>query len=152
VDHIEARCQALTLRLAQGLAQIEGLKLFGPWALQRAGLDPSAAMQLINQEPFELDANAVAGRSRPAPTGLGHLLSFSLYNRDGVPHDPIVVAQVLAEHYGITSRAGLHCAPTAHRHFGTYRIGTLRFSVGYFTSEADVDYAVDSVREVQAQL
>jgi selenocysteine lyase/cysteine desulfurase len=40
--------------------------------------------------------------------------------------------------YGITSRAGLHCAPSAHRTVGTFPTGTLRISAGSTTTEADL--------------
>lgn len=89
------------------------------------------------------------------PPGLqrGFVLSFTLDDKQGEPVDPLTVSQVLAERYGISTRAGLHCAPTAHRHFGILeRGGTVRFSVSYFTSEADVDYALGAVRKVAAEL
>lgn len=38
---------------------------------------------------------------------------------------------------GISVRTGLECAPLAHQFMGTYPAGTIRFSVGYFTSEED---------------
>ena len=38
---------------------------------------------------------------------------------------------------GIAVRAGLQCAPLAHQFLGTFPTGTVRFSVGYFTSETD---------------
>lgn len=38
---------------------------------------------------------------------------------------------------GISVRTGLHCAPLAHQFLGTYPAGTVRFSVGYFTSSDD---------------
>ncbi len=40
---------------------------------------------------------------------------------------------------GIAVRAGLHCAPLAHKHFGTLPDGTVRFSPSAFTSHADVE-------------
>jgi cysteine desulfurase family protein len=65
---------------------------------------------------------------------------------DGV--DPDLLAQVLEERYGICTRAGLHCAPAAHRHAGTYPVGAVRFSFGYHTTTAEVDAAVDALREL----
>ena len=38
---------------------------------------------------------------------------------------------------GIAVRTGLQCAPLAHRFMRTFPAGTIRFSVGYFTSDAD---------------
>ena len=46
------------------------------------------------------------------------------------------------------TRAGLHCSPAAHRSLGTAPEGTLRFSWGYETSEADIDTAVEAIRAV----
>lgn len=40
---------------------------------------------------------------------------------------------------GIAVRTGLHCAPLAHRFMRTFPAGTIRFSVGYFTSDADYE-------------
>lgn len=37
----------------------------------------------------------------------------------------------------IAVRTGLECAPVAHQYLGTFPAGTVRFSVGYFTSESD---------------
>ena len=36
----------------------------------------------------------------------------------------------LDDTYGIMTRVGLHCAPSAHQTLGTYPAGTLRFSFG----------------------
>jgi selenocysteine lyase/cysteine desulfurase len=42
---------------------------------------------------------------------------------------------------GVSVRAGLHCAPWSHMFSGTIeRGGTVRVSVGYFNSEADVEF------------
>ena len=83
----------------------------------------------------------------PAPDR-GFVLSFNIKAAD-----PLVVSQILAENYGISSRAGLHCAPTAHHFFGTYeRGGTVRFSVSYFTTAEEIERAVSGVREVAESL
>ena len=57
---------------------------------------------------------------------------------DGI--DPRVTATLLDAHFGIEVRAGLHCAPLIHRSLGTLDTGgTVRASVGPFTTEADLD-------------
>ncbi len=43
---------------------------------------------------------------------------------------PSEVGLMLQEIYGIETRWGLHCAPLAHRHLGTFPEGTLRVSFG----------------------
>lgn len=49
---------------------------------------------------------------------------------------------------GICCRVGLHCAPSAHRTLGTFPEGTVRFSFGFFNTEADIEYAVGEVRRI----
>ena len=46
-------------------------------------------------------------------------------------------AGCIFDRLGIAVRTGMHCAPLAHRFFGTYPAGTIRFSVNYFTSDQD---------------
>ena len=51
---------------------------------------------------------------------------------------------------GVAVRTGLQCAPFAHQFIGTYPAGTIRFSVGYFTSEEDFEelrQALDYIEE-----
>ena len=51
---------------------------------------------------------------------------------------------------GISVRTGLQCAPLAHKNLGTYPAGTIRFSVSYFTTEADfseLEHALDYISE-----
>ena len=40
---------------------------------------------------------------------------------------------------GIAVRAGLHCAPSAHRRFGTLETGTVRFSPSVFTTREEIE-------------
>ncbi len=53
--------------------------------------------------------------------------------------DPAALAFRLDREYGIAVRAGLHCAPRAHRTIGTYPAGTLRISPGWFTTPEELD-------------
>lgn len=41
------------------------------------------------------------------------------------------------DRFEIAVRTGLHCAPIAHKTLKTFPAGTVRFSVGYFTSEEE---------------
>lgn len=58
------------------------------------------------------------------------------------------VAYELDSKYGIMTRVGLHCAPSAHRTLGTYPAGTIRFSFGWFTQREDVEFCLEALREV----
>ncbi len=58
------------------------------------------------------------------------------------------VAYELDENYGIMTRVGLHCAPSAHQTLGTYPTGTIRFSFGWWNTAADVDLAIHALEEI----
>jgi len=72
-----------------------------------------------------------------------------------VVHDAIEsdrLAFALDRRYGIAARAGLHCAPWAHKTLGTLRTGALRFGVGYGNSEGDIDAVLSALSELVGEL
>ncbi len=64
------------------------------------------------------------------------------------PHD---AAAILESEFAILARAGLHCAPLAHRTFGTLPDGALRLSFGAFNSEDQARTAARALREIAAE-
>lgn len=65
--------------------------------------------------------------------------------------EPSDVAYQLDEEYGIMCRSGLHCAPAAHRTMGTFPRGTVRLSMGVFTTADDVDAALEAIAKLAAR-
>lgn len=59
-------------------------------------------------------------------------------------------AATLDREFDIASRAGLHCAPGAHRSLGTLERGAVRFSLGPFNTENDVAAALTAVAAIAA--
>ncbi len=57
------------------------------------------------------------------------------FNIRGTPS--VQAAEELSRH-GFFMRGGLHCAPLAHKKYGTIETGTVRFSPSVFTSKEDV--------------
>ena len=74
-----------------------------------------------------------------------------VFSLDFAGRDNAEVAYQLEADYGILTRCGLHCAPAAHKTLGTFPRGTVRFSTGWFTSEADIDAALAAIRAVTAE-
>lgn len=59
-----------------------------------------------------------------------------------------IVCHNLDKNYGISTRSGLHCAPSAHKTLNTFPRGTVRFSFGHFNSYEDIDYVIDSINKI----
>lgn len=77
----------------------------------------------------------------------------------GVPRVPIVsvvhdrvdadrIAFALDRTYGIAARAGLHCAPWAHRTIGTIDCGAVRFGVGWGNTDEHIELGLRALREI----
>jgi cysteine desulfurase/selenocysteine lyase len=63
---------------------------------------------------------------------------------------PAEVGAVLDQAFDIKVRTGLHCAPAAHRVFGTYPEGAVRVSIGYFNTADHIDALLDAVGRIAA--
>ena len=61
-------------------------------------------------------------------------------------------AGAIFDRFGISVRTGLHCAPLAHQFLGTYPAGTIRISIGYFTSDEDFEALEEAVDGIEASL
>jgi len=62
------------------------------------------------------------------------------FNLEG--HVPEEIAFFLDQNCHVMIRAGLHCAPSAHRLIGTLERGTCRIGIGYFNETAHIDALV----------
>ena len=104
-----------------------------------------AAREIALTDGLARELAAISGvhlhgfRPDAAHTGL---VSFTV---DGA--DTGELAAWLDRERGIMLRAGLHCAPAAHRRLGTYPSGTLRAGIGPFTSQAEVGALVRAIAE-----
>lgn len=80
----------------------------------------------------------------PADTGFqGSVQLFTLRDLDQTQ-----LTYLLDQLFGISARAGLHCAPLAHKSIGTFPVGAIRFSPGYFTTKEEIDEALAAVNQL----
>jgi cysteine desulfurase family protein len=54
-------------------------------------------------------------------------------------------ASRLEKEFGILCRPGLHCAPAAHHTIGTFPEGTIRFGLGTFNAEEEIETAIQAI-------
>ncbi len=62
--------------------------------------------------------------------------------------DNAMVTDRLSREYGISTRCGLHCAPSAHRTLGSFPQGAVRFSIGYRNTRDDIDYTLSALEAI----
>ncbi|NLL52938.1 MAG: aminotransferase class V-fold PLP-dependent enzyme [Peptococcaceae bacterium] len=58
------------------------------------------------------------------------------------------IAYLLEKDYGIMTRSGLHCAPSAHQTLGTFPQGTVRFSFNHFNTTEEINYALQALAKI----
>jgi cysteine desulfurase family protein len=81
-------------------------------------------------------------RSPPAEDGVG-IVTMNLAGVDAAD-----LARRLDRDFAILVRAGLHCSPEQHAAIGTGAVGAVRFSVGWATTDDEVDRAAAAVARI----
>lgn len=109
VETFRSHETAMAKRFLDGLRDIPGVRLAGPWSLENR-------VAVISVDFQEVDNAEAAFR--------------------------------LEQDYGILTRCGLHCAPSAHKTLGTFPQGTVRFSPGWFTTGDEIDTALRAIGEI----
>lgn len=132
----------------QNLPGIFGLNASLRW-IEQTGMDKIRAHELACTgrliEGFKaMEGARIAGIA--GTEGRAAAVSVDFPGRDNAE-----IAFQLEDRFGIMTRCGLHCAPAAHKTLGTYPQGTVRFTPGYATTEADVDAALAAVRTILAE-
>ena len=66
-------------------------------------------------------------------------------------YDSSEVSDELLMTYGISTRAGGHCAPLMHEALGTVEQGAVRFSFSHYNTDEELNTAISAVRELAAE-
>ena len=143
-DFMPDRFEAGTMNLPGILGLREGLL----W-LEHIGIDR------ILEHELELTGQFLAGLYPMQEDGLLKIVGLpGIQGRTGVVSIQTVakelsqVAYELDQRYGIMTRVGLHCAPSAHKTLGTFPTGTIRFSFGWWNTRGEVDCALQCLKEL----
>jgi len=120
----------------------------------------SAALDFLASERIENIRSSVCQVGKIVIDGLKTIKKAVVYGpsdmRDNVGifsfkvegRDPAETALELEDRFDILTRVGLHCSPSAHRTIGTFPEGTVRASIGCFTTAGEVEYFLKSLDEL----
>ncbi|MEW6139755.1 MAG: aminotransferase class V-fold PLP-dependent enzyme [Thermodesulfobacteriota bacterium] len=137
VDTIRGHEAALLDELVRGLIDAPGLVLYGPLKPDRQVGILSVTFDEALPDGLRVSFGGCGGRSLPATFESVH---------------PQEAGAILREHYDISVRVGIHCAPLAHKALGTFPAGTVRFSLGYFNTMEDVRVTTEAVRKIAEKI
>jgi len=114
--------------------------------LTNQGLSKLFAHEMQLCQRFMEGLKDIPGAVVCGPQGLDNRVG--VISLDFAGQDNAEVAYRLETEFGILTRCGLHCAPSAHKTLDTFPRGTVRFSLGFASTEADVDGALAAIRQV----
>lgn len=131
---------------AHGLAGLAA----GVAYLRKRGVDDVAAHEALLVHRLREGLCSIAGACVLGGGGdAGHcgIVAFNLGDADSA-----LVADRLAETWGICTRAGAHCAPLMHKALGTEHQGAVRVSFGPFNTAEEVDTCLEAVEVIARDL
>jgi cysteine desulfurase family protein len=138
---LPARLEAGTQNAAGIAGLLAGVRFVLEQGVEQIRAHDMAMAGLLIQQVQELPGLAVLGPRDPARRTA--VVSVTIED-----HSPDQLAAVLDQVFDVATRAGLHCAPQAHRVAGTLDCGALRFSPGYLTTAEEIHYAAEALRDV----
>ncbi|NLC17060.1 MAG: aminotransferase class V-fold PLP-dependent enzyme [Clostridiales bacterium] len=79
-------------------------------------------------------------------TPRGHYNGIVAFNIEGLAAGQ--VANILDEKFDIYVRAGLHCAPLAHKFLGTIKYGAVRASLSYQNTFEEIETFINAIKSI----
>ena len=121
-----------------------GLLAAQRWITDRGGVEAIFEHEMRHARKLHEGLDAIDGvQLYCADLDHDHLPVF-VFNIDGLPADQ--TGSFLDVEHDVITRTGLHCAPQVHEGIGTFEAdGTVRFSPGVFTTDEEVERAIDAV-------
>jgi cysteine desulfurase family protein len=122
---------------------VAGLLAAQRWIADRGGVGAIYEQEMRHARRLHEGVSAINGvRLYCADLDHDHLPVF-VFNIDGLPADQ--TGTFLDVEHEVITRTGLHCAPQVHEGIGTLEAdGTVRFSPGVFTTDEEVERAIET--------
>ena len=114
--------------------------------IKKVGIDKIHKHEMVITERLirgleELDEVIIYGPRDPQKQTA--VVSFNILGME-----PSDVSYSMDRDYDIMTRVGLHCAPSAHKTVGSSPKGTIRLSMGYFSTIKEVNYVLNSIKKI----
>ncbi len=148
----DAQPSALPDRLESGTPNGPGLAGLGAGVAYVAarGIEAVQAHEGDLRRELITELQKITGVEIVGDTGLEEQLPTVSIRLPGmVPNE---LGYLLDRRYAIMTRAGIHCAPAAHRTLGTFPEGTVRLSAGLMNSVEEMRQAVAAVAEIASEI
>lgn len=140
-ETLPERYEAGTLNTA-GIAGLEA----GIDFILNEGMKKIREHELSLTKRFIEGASKIPGIEIYGPKGAENrapVVSFAIEGRKSVE-----IGGILDKNFMVACRAGLHCAPDAHRTLGTFDRKLVRFSFSYFNTIVEVDHVIGCLEEI----
>lgn len=119
----------------------------------------NSALNFLNEVGLSSIEEKISSLYSRLISALKEMPNFILYSGDikegyssiiSIRHKTLDASELsfLLEENGVKNRAGLHCAPLAHKTLGTYPDGTVRLSIGYFNTLEEIDYTIEILSKI----
>ncbi len=143
-DFCPDRYESGTLNLPGIRGLLGGIRFIRHYGTESAAKHEMRLMQKLYHSLEKLDNI----RLYTQPPSLEYSVPVLSFNIKG--SDSEAVSDYLNRRYGIATRAGLHCAPLAHRTMGTIDSGTVRIAPSVFTKENDIQYLIRALKNFRS--
>ena len=110
------------------------------------GMDKIIAHEELLTNKLIAGLRVIAGVTLYLPKDLSQMVPVVSFNIKG--YQPGEVGTILDQAFDIKVRAGLQCAPLAHKALGTFPSGTVRISPGYLNLAEEIELTVKAVERI----
>jgi selenocysteine lyase/cysteine desulfurase len=128
---------------------IAGLLAAQRWIAKRGGVAAIFEHEMRHARRLEEGLRAIDNVTLYCADMRRDHLPVLVFNIEGMNAEQ--AGSLLDVEHEVITRTGLHCAPLVHEGIGTAEAdGTVRFAPGIFTTDAEVERAIDAVADIAA--
>lgn len=128
---------------------IAGLLAAQRWIAQRGGVAAIFEHEMRHARRLEEGLRSIENVTLYCADMRRDHLPVLVFNIDGMNAEQ--AGSLLDVEHEVITRTGLHCAPRVHEGIGTAEIdGAVRFAPGIFTTDAEVERAIEAVADIAA--